>query len=477
MWGFGTLELAILFGGVCFAVLVTLRRGLLFGVAAVVVVLVVVVPMRFRDRYGRHVWQAVLGRVAWRLGRARGQGLYVSGPLARVGYGTCRLPGLAAGIEALDALDGLGRPFALLWHRATDEATVVIETAADGAALLDDSEVDDRVATWGTWLAGLSYVAGLVGASVTVEAAPGTGARLRREVQSHLVPDAPAFALEVMAGIVDSYPTGSASISCRVALTWSMAGRLGRRARGIEEMAVDIGHQLPHLTRSLAGTGAGPGLPMGVGELAAAIRVAYEPGTHAWVEDGGDLAHTVAWHDCGPRHQQEHRGHLVHDGACSITWEMGQAPRGLVLSSVLAPVLRPHPKLARKRVTLLYRPHDPATSAAVVERDFRNVAFTKTNEKGLGAATRLALEQARATADEEARGAGLTRFAMLVTATVGDESQLEEAAGLVEELGLSARMALRRCWGTQGASFSAALPLGIVLASHLAVPEFVRELA
>ena len=156
---------------------------------------------------------------------------------------------------------------------------------------------------------------------------------------------------------------------------------------------------------------------------------------------------------------------------------MGQAPRGLVLSSVLAPVLRPHPKLDRKRVTLLYRPHDPATSAAVVERDFRNVVFTKTNEKGLGAATRLALEQARATADEEARGAGLTRFAMLVTATVGDEGQLEEAAGLVEELGLSARMALRRCWGTQAASFSAALPLGIVLASHLAVPEFVRELA
>ena len=305
------------------------------------------------------------------------------------------------------------------------------------------------MATWGTWLAGLSYVAGGRRDRRPSRQRRGPGARLRREVQSHLVPDAPAFALEVMAGIVDAYPTGSASISCRVALTWSMAARLGRRRRSIEEMAVDIGHQLPHLTRSLAGTGAGPGRPMDVGELAAAIRVAYEPGTHAWVEAGGDLADTVAWHDCGPRHQQEHRGHLVHDGACSITWEMGKAPRGLVLSSVLAPVLRPHPKLDRKRVTLLYRPHDPATSAAVVERDFRNVAFTKTNEKGLGAAT--GSRSNRRGRPRTQQRAGLTRFAMLVTATVCEEGQLEEAAGLVEELGLSARTALRRCWGTQAA--------------------------
>ena len=37
---------------------------------------------------------------------------------------------------------------------------------------------------------------------------------------------------------------------------------------------------------------------------------------------------------------------------------MTQAPRGLVQSGVLARLLAPHRDIARKRVTLLYRPID-----------------------------------------------------------------------------------------------------------------------
>jgi len=242
-------------------------------------------------------------------------------------------------------------------------------------------------------------------------------------------------------------------------------------------MALDVGHRLPNLTRSLAGTGAGPGHPMTAGGIAAAVRVAYEPGVHAWIEAGGHEAAEVSWEECGPRFQEEHAGYLGHDGAWSISWEMGQAPRGMVLSSVLAPVMAPHPKLARKRVTILYRPHDPATSAAVVERDYRDAAFTRTNVKGLQAGSRLAVEQAERTAAEEARGAGLTRFALLVTASVWERRDLDEAAAVVEDLGLASRMALRRAWGSQAATFAAALPLGIVVPSHLRIPEHIRELS
>ena len=477
MWGFGTLPLGILMGGSALAAFVSQQRGLLVGAAVMAMVLIVVLPMRFLDRYGRNLWQRVAWRVAWHLGRARGQDLYHSGPLARIGHGTHSLPGLASGIEALEAFDGLHRPFALLWHRAVNHVSVVIEVASDGAALLDDHEVDLRVAAWGDWLAGLGYQAGLVGASVTVEAAPDPGARLRREVESHVVPDSPPFAREVMTEIVQSYPQGSASITTRIALTWSMLGRGTRRTRSIEELAVDIGHRLPDLTATLAGTGAGPGRPMTVAELAAAIRVAYEPGAHEWVEAGGADEAAVVWAECGPRCQEEHSGWLSHDGSWSITWEMGKEPRGMVLSSVLAPLLRPHPKLARKRVTILYRLHDPATAAQVVERDYRDAVFTKSNSRGLHAGQRLAADQAERAAQEEAQGAGLTRFALVATATVTDRCDLDEAAAIVEDLGLGARMALRRAWGSQAGMFAAGLPLGIVVPAHLRIPEHIRELA
>jgi len=473
MWGLGTLPLSILMGGAALAALVAIQRGLIFGGVVGFVVVVVVVPMRFFDRFGRHLWQRSWAALSWQVGRARGQDLYISGPLARIGHGTHSLPGLAAGIEALDAEDGLGRPFGLLWHRGVDQVSAVIETAADGAALLDEHEVDSRVASWGEWLAGLGYEAGLVGASVTVEVAPDAGERLRREVTGHVVKNCPAFANDVMAEIVERYPQGSAKVTCQIALTWSMRTRR-RAARSVEEMALEVGHRLPALTRTLAGTGAGPGRPMTTSAIAKVIRVAYEPGAGALIEAGEEGE--VAWEECGPRFQEEHAGFLCHDGCWSISWEMGQAPRSLVLSSVLTPILSPHPKLARKRVTLLYRPHDPATSAGVVERDYRDAAFTRTNEKGFRASSRLGVEQAERTAAEEARGAGLTRFALLVTATVARAVDLDEAAAVVEDLGLASRLALRRAWGSQAGTFAAALPLGIVVASHLRIPEHLREL-
>jgi len=126
MWGFGTLALCMLMGGATLAALVAMQRGLAAGGAVAALVCVVVVPMRFTDRFGRHVWQRGLGALSWQLGRARGQDLYCSGPLARTGHGTHLLPGLAAGIEALDAFDGLGRPFGLLWHRSVGQVSAVI---------------------------------------------------------------------------------------------------------------------------------------------------------------------------------------------------------------------------------------------------------------------------------------------------------------------------------------------------------------
>lgn len=83
---------------------------------------------------------------------------------------------------------------------------------------------------------------------------------------------------------------------------------------------------------------------------------------------------------------------------------------------------------------------------------------------------------AQATAAEEAKGAGLVNFGMVVTATVLSARDLEDAVAVVEgNLGPSARLLLRRAYGSQDSAFAASLPLGLVLPKHLRVPEEIRE--
>jgi hypothetical protein len=80
-----------------------------------------------------------------------------------------------------------------------------------------------------------------------------------------------------------------------------------------------------------------------------------------------------------------------------------------------------------------------------------------------------------ATAREEARGAGLVNFGMLVTATVTSTSQCADARAAVDNLAASARIMLRPVFGSQDSAFAAGLPLGLVLPAHLRVPAEIRE--
>jgi len=113
-----------------------------------------------------------------------GQYLYRSGPLSRVPKGRCSLPGVLAQMTATEAKDAYGRPFALLRHPWVNHASIVLTCAPDGAALVDEADVDGWVAHWGAWLANLGNEPGLVGAELVIESAPDSGARLRQAVPS-----------------------------------------------------------------------------------------------------------------------------------------------------------------------------------------------------------------------------------------------------------------------------------------------------
>lgn len=445
--------------------------GLVFGL----VVAVFMAPLWVRDRWGRNGYEAMAEQVGWVRQRRSKRHLYVAGPLSRTPVTKCALPGLAARLEASEAHDAHGRPFVVLHHPRPGHVSTVMECSPSGDALVDPDDIDQWVAGWGAWLAGLAHEAGVVGAQVSVETAPDTGVRLRQSVESRLSPNAPELASATMREVIATYPGGSPSTTCRVAITWTRA-RANARRRTVDDMAVEIGSRLPELCTGLAIAGAGAARPMSLGELSAAIRVAYDPEVATVVDEAGG-AGLVDWDDAGPVSAEERRGAYLHDGATSVSWVMGEAPRGAVRSSILRRLLAPHREIARKRVTLLYRPHSPGDAAQIVDNDVVDAMFQATQRKVTRARDSLVVRAAAKAAEEEALGAGLVRFGMIVTATMPglDADAVNRCVSVVEHLGLASRVRLRRAWRSQATTFTAGLPLGLVLPAHLALPGDWRE--
>ena len=140
-----------------------------------------------------------------RLGRGSGGGRSQSavapvrsGPLGRSPYGTFQLPGLLAASQLSEARDSYDRPFAVLCHPWTAQLTVVLETEPDGAALVDQPQIDQWVAHYGQWIAALSQEPGLIACQVSVETAPDPGTRLRHAIWARQDPNAPALARETL---------------------------------------------------------------------------------------------------------------------------------------------------------------------------------------------------------------------------------------------------------------------------------------
>ncbi|MEU9021787.1 SCO6880 family protein [Actinomadura sp. NPDC048394] len=438
----------------------------------IVVLAVVMLPLVIQDAQGRTALQSLTARFNWWWGRSQGWHLYRSGPLSVTSRGSCRLPGLLAQSRLVEGRDSYGRPFALVVIPSTRHYTVVFDCNAEGAALVDQSQVNAWVAHWGQWLASLSYEPGLVAASVTIETAPDTGSRLKEEVYANLDPNAPDLARAALEEIVWNYPVGSARVSTRIAVTYAALPHPGGKRRDQESMVREIGMRIPGLISGLEMTGAGAARPMTADQLTRAVRIAYDPTAQSSMETSKDQE--LRWEDAGPVAAQESWDHYIHDSGHSITWGMSEAPRGEVLSNVMTGLVAPHHDIDRKRVTFLFRPHDPASAARIVERDRRDSRF-RLDGNASAARNEIDVMKSDQSAIEEARGAGVTRFTILVTATVHSADQLPVAAAAIDTLAAPARLRLRRMYGAQASSFAAALPVGIVLPDHIQIPALVRE--
>jgi hypothetical protein len=414
--------------------------------------------------HGRTGLQVLAARAAWWMGRSRRQHVYVSGVASQVTL-SHRLPGILARSEVYEVETGRAGLIGVVVVPQSRHYTVTLRCAPEGVDLVDQSAIDARVGRLAGWLSALCREPMLVQAQVTVDTTPDPGTLLAAEVAGTTRPDAPPLARQVLDEVVRAYPTGSATVDTRVSMTFAPpAGRSWSH----EEMCREIATRLPHFHAGLTGAGASAISPMTPAALARVLRGAYDPGATLDLAQAEDAP--IDWSQAGPVATREAWNSYRHDSGVSRSWGMVEAPRGVVFASTFARLTEPDPQLLRKRVTLIYRPYPPRESARLVESDKRDARFNAAQRPRPTARDMVDLAAAEQAAEEEAAGAGIIRFTVLVTATVDDESKLDDADAIIRARAGEARLFLRPMYGCQAAAFAAGLPAGVVLTTHATIP-------
>ncbi|WUH97664.1 hypothetical protein OHR68_29655 [Spirillospora sp. NBC_00431] len=405
-----------------------------------------------------------LARCRWQWGLLRGQNRYRAGVVIDHPR-AFQLPGVLAPLTLLSAEDGYGGRYGIVWDRRTGLLTATLRVVPTSTWLADRSDADPWVASWGGWLAGLGHMPAVRWVSVTVDTAPEPGSTLADTVERAVVATAPAPARTIMSELVQAAPAAAADVDTRVSITFDPKTS-SANPKDLYEAVAELGRTLDGLASRLGGCGVSVLGRATAAEIAGAVRTAFDPQARGDVNrlltrPGPDDA--LSWDDAGPVAATEHTDRYEHDGGVSVTWAWHEPPRQNVRSDVLARLVAPGP--FPKRVTLLYRALPAAAASRVLQQEVNAAAFRSQFRRRTGrdetARDTWDAARARQAAAEEAMGAGVCLVSMYATVTVTDPARLRRAVAHVETAADSAKIRLRRLWGSQAAGFATTLPCGI----------------
>jgi len=463
---FGLGQRATMAGAVCMvvAMVVMLTAGMLVGIVAVVVSAAVIAAFGIHDRDGLSVADKIGEHMGYAQTMSRGGHIHRGGPL---GTGNFGLPGVGAELSVMEGQDVSGASFVMVVRTNRRRVSVVFGCEPGGFGSADQDERIAAVASWGSWLNRLGEDTDIVGVQVVVQTAPDTGERLRVAVETQIDPDAPPLARRVLAEIVGSTPARAAQVSTWVVVTWK-TNSLGRKAGDAASLADMLAPRLGGLVGLLRNACMGQVWLLDGGELAEAVRTAYDPASRSLFDkaraEGNPIG--LSWKDAGPSVATAAYDWYRHDSAASQTWTAVGAPQGIVTANVLTRLLAPG-QVPMKRVTLLYTPVEAGAAQKMVDDDVRAASASRGTKRGADVTSTFAYQQANHTAMEVAAGAGLVFFGMIVTATTDDLSERRQLGETMKSLGGTARIRLRLAYGCQDAGFVASLPLGVYLADEL----------
>ncbi|MBF6215948.1 hypothetical protein IU487_33660 [Nocardia puris] len=412
---------------------------------------------------GRTVWEMASLRTQFALARARGETEYRAGRFSRV-PGAARLPGLLASSRLVEFETPGGYRFGMIHLPRLHHYSVVFRVQPQGQDLVDQAQIDAWVAGYGQLLAAAGRDGEVVAITSVVESVVETHLRHRREVAQMVRPDAPEVARTVAQQAAALGGIGIRT-EARIAVTWRAIGR-GRH--DVAEQAREVATRVQAVLSDLANAGL-PATPMPAWEVTALVRSRYDLAAQTDIEAAGP-ASNLSWTSAGPVAQSEQWGHLVHDGARSITWEMDAAPAGPVTETVLAALLRPRTDVPRKRIAVHYRPHPADEAVDIVDSDYRDALAASQTERGIAsAAASIRVDNTGAARREQALGAGLVRFGLLITVSDRADADMPGIEPTIQAMATAARLGVRRCYGSQAAAFAAGLGVGVVLPEHATI--------
>jgi hypothetical protein len=417
---------------------------------------------------GASIAHLLLVRCRWRWGVLRGHNVYRAGividhPRA------FQLPGVLAPLTLLSTEDGYGSRYGIVWDRRTGLLTATLRVVPASTWLGDRAEVDRWVASWGGWLAGLGYQPAVRWVTVTVDTAPEPGSTLADAVNTAIGPASPEQARNILDQLVAAAPAAAADVDTRVSITFD-PNRSPTSPKGLAEALGELGRTLDGLAAKLNGCGVTVLGRASASDLAGIIRSAYDPQSrgevnHLLAQRDGEI---LGWSDAGPVGATEYPECYQHDGGTSVSWGWHEPPRQNVHSDVLSRLVAPGP--FPKRVTLLYRALPAAVASQVLQREVNAAAFRAQvrRKTGRDETARDAHDAARArqAAAEEAAGAGVCLVSLYATITVTDPADLGRAVAHTESAADTAKIRLRRLWGSQSTAFAVGLPCGICPPEH-----------
>ncbi|GAA4298629.1 hypothetical protein GCM10023178_02550 [Actinomadura luteofluorescens] len=408
--------------------------------------------------------RVVLARCRWRWGVWRGHTRYRAGVVIEHPR-AFQLPGVLAPLTLLSAEDGYGGRYGIVWDRRAGLLTATLRVVPASTWLADRSDADTWVAAWGGWLAALGHMPAVRWVSVTVDTAPEPGSTLADAVDRAVVDTAPEPARVIMSELVRTAPAAAADVDTRVSITFDpKASAAG--PKDLFEAVAELGRTLDGLASRLGGCGVSVLGRATAAEIAGAVRIAFDPDARGEVNRllaRPNSEEILSWADAGPVAATEHTTHFEHDGGHSVSWAWHEPPRQNVRSDVLARLVAPGP--FPKRVTLQYRALPAAAASRVLQQEVNAAAFRAQFRRRTGrdetARDSWDVARAREAGAEEAMGAGVCLVSLYATVTVTDPGQLQRAVAHVEASADSAKIRLRRLWGSQAAGFATTLPCGI----------------
>lgn len=361
-----------------------------------------------------------------------------------------------------------GEPYGVVHDQRSGLLTATIRVDSRSTWLAEGRQAEIWVANWHGWLASLGNIPMVAWVGVTVETAPDPGATLEEQVERRIDPTAPESAIRLLRELVASLPTSAVEVQTRVSITFDPQRALVP-LKTFDEQVGEVDRLLVGLESSLAECGAavlGRATPA---QLAGIIRTAYDPLARGDVRrvlyappELVDQA-VLEWETSGPLGIDEAWRDMRHDSGWSVSWGWEQAPRQMVMSDCLVPLLGPG--AWPRRVTLLYRPLSAEEAAGELEKQVNASVVRDMVRQKQGrdetARDRADREQATQAAREEALGAGVVRMSMYVTTTVTNPDDLPGACADIESRARQSRIELRRLVGSQTAAFTATLPAGI----------------